>query len=83
MEGEHEAAAAGFADAASRWHEFGVPYEEAHALLGEGRCLVTLGRSREVRQPLEQARAIFTRLGANPALEETTALLASLPSAAH
>ncbi len=33
---DHEAAAAGFADAAARWHDFGVPYEEGHALLGPG-----------------------------------------------
>ena len=32
-----------FADAAARWHDFGVPYEEAQALLGQGRCLVALG----------------------------------------
>ena len=45
--GEHEAAAAGFADAAARWHDFGMPYEEAQALLGQGRCLVALGRAPE------------------------------------
>ena len=40
--GEHEVAAAAFADAALRWHDFGMPYEEAHALLGQGRCLLGL-----------------------------------------
>ena len=35
-------AAAGFVDAAARWHGFGVPYEEAQALFGEARCLVVL-----------------------------------------
>ncbi len=65
------AAAAGFADAAARWHEFGVPYEEGHALLGEGRCLVALGRAPEAAAPLAAAREIFARLGARPALEET------------
>ena len=41
-----DGAATGFVDAAARWHDFGVPYEEAHALLGQGRCLVALGRAR-------------------------------------
>jgi len=68
---EQERAAAGFADAAARWHEFGVPYEEGHALFGQGRCLVALGRAPEAARPLEQAREIFARLGAKPALEET------------
>jgi len=69
--GEREAAVTGFADAASRWHEFGIPYEEAHALLGQGRCLVALGRAPEAAAPLAAAREIFARLGAMPALVET------------
>jgi len=76
--GEHEAAAAGFADAAARWHDFGVPYEEAQALLGQGRCLVALGRAPEAAQPLVQAREIFERLGARPSLAETDAFLAEV-----
>jgi len=69
--GELEAAAASFADAAQRWHDFGVPYEEGHALLGQGRCLVALGRAPEAAAPLAAAREIFARLKARPALEET------------
>jgi len=69
--GAHEAAAAGFADTVARWHEFGVPYEEGHALLGQGRCLVALGRAPEAAAPLAAAREIFARLKARPALEET------------
>ena len=76
--GEHETAAAGFADAAARWHGFGVPYEEGHALLGQGRCLVALGRAPEAAAPLAAAREIFARLGAKPALTETDAALAGL-----
>ena len=34
----HIAAAEGFAAAAARWHDFGVPYEEGQALLGQGRA---------------------------------------------
>jgi len=78
--GAHEAAAAGFADAASRWHGFGVPYEEGHALLGQGRCLVALGRAREAAAPLAAAREIFARLGAKPVLAEAGAVLAAAGS---
>ena len=73
--GELEAAAAGFANAAVRWHEFGVPYEEGQALLGQGRCLIALSRAREAVPVLEQALQIFTRLKAEPALGETSTLL--------
>ena len=69
--GDRDAAAARFADAAARWREFGVPYEEGHALLGRGRCLAALGRAREAAATLAAAREIFSRLGAQPALAET------------
>ena len=71
-----EIAADGFADAATRWRGFGVPFEEAQALLGEGRCLTQLGRARDATPVLEQARGIFSRLGARPALAEVTGLMA-------
>ena len=70
-DGEQGAAAAGFAGVASLWHDFGVPYEEGQALLGQGRCLVALGREGEAAAPLRAAREIFARLGAKPALAET------------
>jgi hypothetical protein len=69
--GEQAAAAAGFAAAAAGWSEFSMPYEEAQALLGQGRCLVALDRAQEAAQPLGQAREIFELLGAKPALQET------------
>jgi tetratricopeptide (TPR) repeat protein len=75
IEGELAQAAAGFTAAAAGWHDFGVPYEEGHALLGHGRCLVALGRAPEAAAPLAAAREIFARLGAKPALAETDALL--------
>ena len=53
-----------------------MPYEEAHALLGRGRCLAAAGRRAEAEEPLAAARGIFARLGARPALEETDELLA-------
>ena len=72
--GGHETAAAGFAEAAARWHGFEVPYEEAQALLGQGRCLLALERAPEAAPVLAAAREIFARLGARPALAETHAL---------
>jgi len=78
--GENETAAAGFADAAARWHDFGMPYEEAQALLGQGRCLVVIGRAAEAAAPLGAARDIFAQLGAKPALAETDALLQQVAS---
>jgi tetratricopeptide (TPR) repeat protein len=74
--GKHEAASAGFALAAGRWHEFGVPYEEGQALLGQGRCLVMLDQAPDASIPLAAAREIFARLGAKPAMAETNEWLA-------
>jgi hypothetical protein len=73
--GDHQAATDGYADAAKRWEQFGVIPEHAYALLGHGRCLITLGQPREAAPALHQARALFDRLGAIPALAETDALL--------
>ncbi len=79
FEAEHEArygqAAERFAEAASRWHAFGAPYEEAQALLGQGRCLVALERGDDASTPLRRAARVFKRLGAEPALSETLRLL--------
>jgi hypothetical protein len=80
--GEQEAASDGFADAAARWHDFGVPYEEAQALLGQGRCLLTLGKADEAGEPLTGAHEIFERLGAKPALTEVDDLLRHVDASA-
>ena len=50
-----------------------MPCEEAQALLGQGRCLVALGKTPEAAAPLAAAREIFARLGAKPALAEAEA----------
>ena len=81
MQESHDAAAAGFTDAAAGWHEFSMPFEDAHALLGQGRCLVALGRAPEAAAPLAAAREIFARLGAKPALAETDEWLARVATA--
>ena len=73
--GDLQAAADTYAEAADRWERFGVVPEHAFALLGRGRCLVGLARPTEASHPLREAREIFERLGAAPALAETDALL--------
>ena len=74
-DGARADAASAFGQTAEGWRRFGVPFEEALALLGQGRCLVALGRAPDAAEPLAAAREIFARLGARPALEETDALL--------
>ena len=73
--GDLATAARAYSDAATRWASFGVPYEQALALLGAGRCLIALDRSAEAAPGLRKARELFARLGAAPALAETDALL--------
>ena len=65
----------GHAEAAGRWESFGVVPERGHSLLGLGRCFLEVGRRAEATEPLQEARAIFARLGAAPVLAETDALL--------
>jgi tetratricopeptide (TPR) repeat protein len=72
--GERAGAAALYAEAAARWREFGNVPEHAHALLGQGRCLLALGDP-TAKQPLRQAAELFSSMGYNPALVETEALL--------
>jgi hypothetical protein len=73
---ENAEAAGLFTDAADRWKRFEVPWEQAQALLGQGRCLLTLGRPTEAREPLRTARDIFASLGADLVLTEVNRLLA-------
>lgn len=55
--------------------------ECAYALLGHGRCLLSVGRS-AAKVPLATARELFASLGYKPALAETEALLAQDEAAA-
>jgi class 3 adenylate cyclase/tetratricopeptide (TPR) repeat protein len=71
--GTHAEATALYAEASERWREFGDAPERAAALLGQGRCLVRVGRP-EAEQPLREAREIFSLLGYRPALAETEML---------
>jgi len=78
--GDHVEAAALYAEAAERWREFGNVPERAHALLGHGRCLLSLGRP-EAEAPLRQARELFRSVGYRPALEGCDALLGQTAAA--
>ncbi len=75
--GDGAGAAAAYADAADRWERFGVVPEQAFALLGQGRCLVGLRRPAEALTVLHEARDLFERLSAAPALAEIDALLST------
>jgi class 3 adenylate cyclase len=72
--GDHADAATLYAEAAARWQQFGNVPERAHALLGQGRCLLALGDP-AAEQPLSQAAELFGSMGYRPALAETEALL--------
>jgi len=73
--GKHAAAAGLYADAAERWGQFTNVLEQAHALLGQGRCLFALGDP-TADQPLREARRLFDRMGARPGVAECEALIA-------
>ena len=56
-------AAALYGDAADRWERFTELIEQAHALLGQGRCLALLGDP-GADQPLRRARSLFAGMNA-------------------
>ena len=72
--GDAAEAAALYAEAADRWAEFRNVPEHAYALLGQGRCLTTLGKP-AAEAPLNAARQLFASMGYGPALAEADALL--------
>jgi hypothetical protein len=72
--GDHADAATLYSEAAARWQGFGNVPERAHALLGQGRCLLALGDPAS-EQPLRQAAELFSAMGYRPALAEAKALL--------
>jgi len=72
--GSHAEAATRYAEAATRWQHFGNVPERAYALLGQGRCLLALGRP-DAEQPLGEARDLFASMSYAPVLAQTDALL--------
>jgi hypothetical protein len=79
--GEHADAATLYTEAARRWREFGNVPEQAHALLGQGRCLAELGKP-DAEAPLHEARELFSSIGYKPALAQTETLLERTTAAA-
>ncbi|MDP9342352.1 MAG: AAA family ATPase [Actinomycetota bacterium] len=79
--GELEEAERLHADAAARWNDYGYPFEEAHSLLGQARCLIGSGRGGEAEAPLSRAQEILAGLGALPLLAEASRLLEEVRSA--
>jgi hypothetical protein len=78
--GDHVSAAHLYAEAAVRWNEFGNIPERAHALLGQGRCLLA-AEPPAAQEPLREARDLLAGLGYKPALAENEALLEQTPAA--
>ena len=73
--GEGAGAAALYADAAERWEQFTEVIEQAHALLGHGRCLAAVGDP-GADSPLRRARALFDQMGARRRVDECDTLIA-------
>jgi class 3 adenylate cyclase/tetratricopeptide (TPR) repeat protein len=69
-----------YEDAADRWAAFDHLYEQGLALLGAGRCLARLGRVDDATKRLDEARAIFARLGAKPLLADVEAAMGMISS---
>jgi tetratricopeptide (TPR) repeat protein len=65
-----------YQEAAEVWSQLGNVIEQNHALLGEGRCLVQLGRTAEAGEPLRAAREAWASLGASALTAEADEWLA-------
>jgi hypothetical protein len=63
-----------YEEAAAAWGDYGHVFEHAQALLGLGRCRLSLGRAGGTAS-LTAAREVFTRLGAQPLVAEAEELL--------
>lgn len=58
------------------WSRVDAPYEQARALVLSGRALMVVGDLESSRRDLEAARSSFRRLGARPAADQVSSLLA-------
>ena len=74
-DGRLEQALGLYAEAAEGWAGFGHVPERGQALLGVGRCLLSLGRPTEAAAKLREAREVFQGLGARPLVAEVDAHL--------
>jgi len=73
--GDHADGERLFADSAKRWEGFEMPWERAQALLGQGRCLLALGRTSKAISVVHLGREIFVSLSTNPSVTKTDGLL--------
>jgi tetratricopeptide (TPR) repeat protein len=64
-----------YEQAATRWRDFGSIPGRAEALLGQARCLISLGE-RGAEEPLTEARDLFASMGHRAGLAEAENLLA-------
>jgi hypothetical protein len=63
-----------FRATAERWRHHAVPFETAHALVGQASCLLELERVSDAGAALDAAIEIFERLGARPDLNAAQSL---------
>jgi tetratricopeptide (TPR) repeat protein len=70
-----------YAEAATRWKQFGAAPEHAQALLEGGRCAFRLGHLEAAERCLSQAKDLFARLGAVRGKDEAESTLLQLASA--
>jgi class 3 adenylate cyclase/tetratricopeptide (TPR) repeat protein len=73
-EGRVDEALTLYQEASRRWAEVGCVPGRAEALLGHGRCLISLGRN-GAEKPLTEARSLFASMGYRAGLAETQDLL--------
>jgi class 3 adenylate cyclase/tetratricopeptide (TPR) repeat protein len=76
LEGDHVSAMDRYQDAAARWESFPSVLEHGLAVMGAGRCLLTLGRQNEAAERLRVARERFGALKAAPLVADVDDLLA-------
>ncbi|MFL5795863.1 MAG: adenylate/guanylate cyclase domain-containing protein [Actinomycetota bacterium] len=81
-DGALEEAALRYDEAAARWDAYGHQLEHARALLGAGRCLLTLDRP-EGRHRFKDAQAILSTLKTEPLLDEIDTALGNPTTPRH
>jgi hypothetical protein len=78
--GDHMQAVPLYEDAVLRWRRFGMPYEEAHALVGLGLSRAAIGHVDAAHTALADAARLFEALGARPDRDDTRRWSEGLPA---